>query len=118
MRPCLQPGCKRLVVAGRCEQHAAQSKRDYERARGSSSARLYGWRWRRARAIYLRANPLCVRCMPRITGATDVDHVVPHNGNERLFWDEANWQPLCHSCHSTKTATEDGGYSNPTSPRR
>lgn len=25
-----------------------------------------------------------------------------------LFWDEANWQPLCKPCHDQKTAREDG----------
>jgi 5-methylcytosine-specific restriction protein A len=27
-----------------------------------------------------------------------------------LFWDSSNWQPLCHECHSSKTAREDGGF--------
>ncbi len=36
--------------------------------------------------------------------ATDVDHVIPHRGNEQLFWDEENWQALYHECHSRKTA--------------
>jgi 5-methylcytosine-specific restriction protein A len=39
-----------------------------------------------------------------VKAATDVDHVIPHRGNERLFWDEGNWQALCHECHSAKTA--------------
>jgi 5-methylcytosine-specific restriction protein A len=29
-----------------------------------------------------------------------------------LFWDQSNWQPLCHTCHSKKTAREDGGFGN------
>jgi 5-methylcytosine-specific restriction protein A len=41
------------------------------------------------------------------TLVTDVtDHIVPHEGDERLFWDELNWQPMCYSCHSRKTASE------------
>jgi 5-methylcytosine-specific restriction protein A len=38
------------------------------------------------------------------------DHVVPHKGDWLLFVDEKNLQGLCLSCHSKKTATEDGGF--------
>jgi len=41
------------------------------------------------------------------TKATDVDHIVPHRGDQRLFWDESNWQALCHRHHSIKTRSED-----------
>lgn len=44
--------------------------------------------------------------------ATDVDHIIPHKGNEDLMWDEENLQALCHACHSRKTAAEDGGFGN------
>ncbi|WP_309242099.1 HNH endonuclease [Paenibacillus sp. S150] len=37
---------------------------------------------------------------------------MPHKGDMELFWNEANWQPLCASCHGIKTAKEDGGYGN------
>ncbi|MFR3634507.1 MAG: HNH endonuclease [Sutterella sp.] len=36
----------------------------------------------------------------------------PHKGDMALFWDQSNWQPLCHTCHSKKTAREDGGFGN------
>ena len=39
--------------------------------------------------------------------ATVVDHIVPHRGDQKLFWDQNNWQPLCKSCHDKKTLTED-----------
>ncbi|WP_232338165.1 MULTISPECIES: HNH endonuclease [Bordetella] len=32
---------------------------------------------------------------------------------QRLFWDTSNWQGLCWSCHSIKTAREDGGFGHP-----
>ena len=39
----------------------------------------------------------------KLTPATVVDHIVPHRGDPRLFWDEKNWQPLCKECHDRKT---------------
>lgn len=76
---------------------------------------MYGWQWQKARAAYLAANPLCVHCQAegRDELATVVDHVVPHKGDETLFWDEANWQSLCGTCHNRKTVMEDGGFGNP-----
>ena len=43
--------------------------------------------------------------------ATDVDHIVPHRGDKTLFWDQGNWQPLCHRHHSSKTRREDNNPS-------
>lgn len=43
--------------------------------------------------------------------ATVVDHVIPHEGDEVLFWDESNWQSLCKTCHdSAKQTLEKSGY--------
>jgi 5-methylcytosine-specific restriction protein A len=41
-----------------------------------------------------------------VVAATVVDHVVPHRGDQRLFWDTANWAPSCKPCHDAKTARE------------
>ena len=75
--------------------------------RKGSAQRGYGSRWQRARDAFLMRFPLCVHCegSGRVTAATDVDHVVPHRGDDSLFWRESNWQPLCKSCHSRKTAS-------------
>lgn len=85
-----------------------------EQQRGTSAQRGYGYRWQQARAGYLAIHPLCAECerSGRVTIATDLDHITPHKGDMVLFWDRSNWQGLCHSCHSTKTATEDGGFGN------
>lgn len=69
-------------------------------------------RWRKARARFLRDNPLCVMCEAegRVSAARVVDHIKPHKGDMALFWDEDNWQALCKRCHdSTKQALEKGG---------
>ena len=116
-RPCTWTGCKRLVSgASRCEEH----RRTADKQRGTSSERGYGYAWQVARMGYLRLHPLCVQCKRegRLEPATDVDHVVPHRGDQVLFWDQDNWQSLCHPCHSSKTASEDGGFSNTRKPPR
>lgn len=71
----------------------------------------YTGKWRKARMAYLAKYPLCVRCQAqgRVTAANELDHIQPHRGDMKLFWDSSNWQPLCKPCHSRKTALEDGG---------
>ncbi|WP_319022541.1 HNH endonuclease signature motif containing protein [Oceanobacillus oncorhynchi] len=58
--------------------------------------------------MFLRRNPLCVHCERegKLTPANEVDHIVPHKGNQKLFWDINNWQGLCKTCHSIKTNKE------------
>jgi 5-methylcytosine-specific restriction enzyme A len=87
---------------------AAAAKAELERQRPSAARRGYGPRWRRARRRYLARHRLCVRCAAaeRVEPATVVDHVVPHRGDQELFWDEANWAALCKRCHDAKTARE------------
>ena len=108
--PCRHPGCAALVPYGTkyCEKHRALHPEEIRTA----SSRGYGSRWNKARKRYLETHPLCVECMKngRYVKATDVDHIVAHRGDRALFWDVSNWQALCHSCHSKKTARED---SNP-----
>ena len=62
-----------------------------------------------ARKFFLKRHPWCIRCKAkgRLVPATVVDHITPHRGDAKLFWDEKNWQPLCKSCHDHKTMTED-----------
>lgn len=61
------------------------------------------------RARRLVEEPTCRECrrMKRAVIATDVDHVIPHNGNMALFLDYENTQSLCKSHHSMKTAKEN-----------
>lgn len=123
LKICTHPGCSELSEKRYCEKHRAifeeQSKRKrerYDKDRGSPSSRGYNSKWRKARTTYLRHHPLCAECERhgRVVPATVVDHVIPHKGDQRLFWDMSNWQSLCKSCHDAKTAREDGGFNNPT----
>jgi 5-methylcytosine-specific restriction enzyme A len=89
----------------RCPEH----ERKRERERGSSHARGYDARWRKARLAYLQQHPLCVLCLPRPVPAEVVDHVVDHKGDQRLFWDRGNWRALCAPCHNKRTDAGDFG---------
>jgi 5-methylcytosine-specific restriction protein A len=79
------------------------------RAGKTTSERGYGWRWQKARFRFLSDNPLCVYCSKEgRTGLADVvDHKIPHRGDDRLFWDEANWQPLCRLHHDSTKKSEE-----------
>ena len=76
-----------------------------ERVRGGADARGYNAEWRKARLAYLKQHPLCAECMRngQYTPATVIDHIIPHRGDQKLFWDQTNWQPLCKGCHDKKT---------------
>lgn len=109
----------RVAVVGRCPECASRREADQkirERNRGSAASRLYGHGWRKASEAFLklRVNRNCRRCLekhpPKTRSSTVVDHIIPHRGDLKLFWDRSNWQGLCKRCHDKKTATEDGGF--------
>jgi 5-methylcytosine-specific restriction enzyme A len=112
--PCNKMGCPELVEPGQryCDKH----KKEYYAAinRTVNFSHLYNYKWEQARKRYLKVNPLCVECLQlgRTTPATIVDHIIPHKGDKRLFWDKSNWQSLCKRHHDRKTAKEDGGFGN------
>lgn len=60
--------------------------------------------WRQIRAFILDRDPFCPCGRP----ATDVDH----RDGDATNNDPENLQGLCRSCHSRKTAREDGGFGN------
>ena len=66
--------------------------------RPNARQRGYTRPWDKERAIYLLANPTCARCP---APATVVDHIMAHKGNQALFWNRANWQPLCGTHHNS-----------------
>ncbi|KPA99968.1 HNH endonuclease signature motif containing protein [Ahrensia marina] len=102
MKPPRICGCGFAIAANtECPCEARKSKERKARAdrkRPSSSKRGYDSTWQKDRAIYLKSNPTCRRCGEP---ATVVDHIIPHKGNQKLFKDRSNWQPLCTNCHSS-----------------
>lgn len=106
-KPCAHPGCPALVPANSkfCEKHKLLHPEEVR----SAAKRGYGSKWQKASKEYLRVHPLCVKCLEygKFVKATDVDHIIPHRGDQTLFWDRSNWQALCHRHHSIKTGTQD-----------
>ena len=111
-RSCNEPGCPNVTHSKYCNKHAAEHTRVHTRERVGSNKQGYNNHWRRERKAFLLRNTLCENCLNKhdvIRAATQVDHVIPHKGNMKLFWDVSNWEALCHSCHSKKTARENAG---------
>lgn len=94
---------EQLREAVKADHVCAEYKGSYASERG------YGAKWQRERKKFLESNPFCVKCYEEghITMATVVDHIIPHRGDQKLFWDRSNWQPLCEHHHNVKTMTED-----------
>jgi len=91
--------------------HVPEAVGDSWRAGKSSTQRGYGSRWQRARLTFLKRaeNVLCRMCSARglVVLAAVVDHVVPHRGDQSLFWDTSNWQALCKPCHDGAKQREE-----------
>lgn len=100
--------------SGFCPGCKPEGVREYDRRRGSARSRGYDSKWEKGRKRYLRAHPFCeckeCRAEGRTRAATVVDHIIPHRGDKKLFWDENNWQAMSKPCHDRKTAKEDGGF--------
>lgn len=69
-------------------------------------------RWKKLRLEILAQQRWC-QC-PHHKGkyvkAQVVDHIIPHKGDSRLFWDRTNLQALTKECHDKfKQSEEKGG---------
>ena len=111
--PCAKVGCPNLVErpVRFCPDHLREAAAA-DRERRADSLALYDRRWAAYSKAFLRAHPLCVTCAAAglVVAAEVTDHVVPHQGSRRLFWDRGNHQALCKRCHDRKTVLEDGGF--------
>jgi 5-methylcytosine-specific restriction endonuclease McrA len=112
------------------------SRRDFDRLRGSSCKRGYGRRWEKLRKRILARDPLCcaranliemiaiarrrgeleiaAQLEPHIVHfcdgtrpSTDVDHIIPKPVGDD---NEDNLQGTDHECHSYKTAVFDSNF--------
>lgn len=71
-------------------------------------ALIQSTRWRKLRAAYIAAHPLCARCLAcgRTTPASEIHHIAPLESychdleNMRaLCFDERNLMSVCRACH-------------------
>ena len=69
--------------------------------RESAAKRGYNRRWQKYRERYLQEHPLCVMHQEQgyTVASSVVDHIIPHKGDRKLFWDPKNHQALCKQCH-------------------
>lgn len=82
-----------------------RSLKDKQASNGRTLA-LNGKAWRVLRESVLAGEPCCRHCVARglTVAATDVDHWDNDSTNNELV----NLVPLCHECHSRKTAKDMG----------
>jgi 5-methylcytosine-specific restriction protein A len=109
-RGCAYPGCARLTYRCYCEQHEPLMTRQYNHyLRDPATAKRYGAAWKKTRAAYLAANPLCVICQRngRLTPAALVHHKIKLSDGGTNDW--TNLMSLCDACHSRLHA-EQGDY--------
>ncbi|MHB2165732.1 HNH endonuclease signature motif containing protein [Alsobacter sp. R-9] len=95
--------CSKVVKSGtRCACRAAgdlERKRRFDATRPSARERGYNSRWDKARKTFLAHHPKCEMCG---AVASVVDHRIAHKGDQKLFWNSANWQALCAPCHNSR----------------
>lgn len=106
-KPCKATGCPELTYNTYCDYHKKMFRQKDNRP--SAYKRGYTQRWYKEKAKFLKMYPYCVSCGDV---AKVVDHIKPHKGDMKLFWDVSNWQGMCKSCHDRKTAKHDGGFGN------
>lgn len=106
---CRHIGCNVTIDhKGYCEMHEPMHE---EFVPGTSHRPPASWaslyrsaRWRALRAKIIKRDGGCVVC-GHDKGLV-VDHIIPHRGNEELFYDEENLQTLCAFHHRIKTDME------------
>lgn len=84
--------------------------RSHDEARGPQPWRLWyrSQRWREKALAQFAAHSLCSRCSTdhRPVAASVANHVIPHKGNETLFW-EGELESVCAPCHDGAIRSEE-----------
>lgn len=70
----------------------------------NNSQLYHSKKWRDFRKLFLIDNYKCFIC--NSTFNLEIDHIVEHEENEKLFYNKNNLQTLCKSCHFVKTMTD------------
>lgn len=97
--------------------------------RPSARRRGYDTKWEKARKVFLDQpeNQFCERCKAggllnagnlRMDGTAQtnprrmhlvVNHRIPQKGDQRLFWDQSNWEVACPDHHDIRIQQEERG---------
>lgn len=105
-KACASVGCAGIAPHGKrvceaCDRERARQRR----ATQANAKKLYNSAfWKRVREVVLTEEPICMICQRN--PSTDVDHKDGDYTNTA----RDNLQGLCHGCHSTKTAKEQGSF--------
>ena len=102
-KPCAYPGCPELTHERYCPKHKTKASQEYDRyQRSPDHDKIYDYRWRKIRNLYISKHPLCEECLKagRLVPADEVHHIVPPE--EGGTHEDENLMALCKSCH-TKT---------------
>ena len=109
--------CGGRIRNNECDRCGPVQQQEY---RGTSAERGYGGRWQRESERYKREHPLCVACEAQGVASGQrgrtgvlVDHIVPASMCPDLFWDQSNWQTLCHHCDQTIKKPLERQHSKP-----
>ncbi len=108
-KECAFPNCHRVTNKRYCSQCEKTVNKQHEARRETATRRGYTSRkWRIIRHRILERDPMCTMCNCELSNVCD--HIVPisQGGSD----DDKNLQGVCLSCHSGKTAMEDGGFGN------
>lgn len=94
------------------QRSSAERNKEADQRRGTAHQRGYDTKWSREAKAYRFEHPLCVGCKAcgRVTASTLTDHIVPHKGDDKLFWRRSNWQALCKWHHDKVKQILEGQY--------
>jgi len=101
----LAPKLRRLEIDHDVLRRGTDARALYDKARWR--AKPHGLRWQcLVRDLFTCQWPGCGR-IEEDEAMLVADHVVPHRGDRRLFFDLGNLQTLCKSCHDTHKQRAD-----------
>ncbi|WP_347335991.1 HNH endonuclease [Rhodopseudomonas palustris] len=103
MKPPRICSCGLKVASGVMCRCQIERKAQADKRRPTARQRGYDSKWQHESKAFLARpeNRFCACGCGRI--ADVVDHIKPHRGDMKLFWDRNNWQPMASSpCHSSR----------------
>ena len=106
-RPCGHQGCPNLTNEYYCDKHRKEYAKHYNHfERDPKTAERYGGAWRKIRAKFLAAYPLCELCKQsgKYVPADTVRRKCKVADSGMNDW--SNLQALCRLCHSSVHAEQ------------